>query len=1041
MPAYQKFLSHNEENEGYTGYRCYERVEYNNIPVWVNPEKPDWFIPTKRADMVLRHLKKNMSVTDTAFAYHRHYNENFNYSLQLIHNLLSRIECPTVSAYKGRSVYRTPLHLRECWFHITNRCNMSCRHCMFSSNMHSGESLDYRLVLKTIEEASALGCRVFYFTGGEPLVYPEFTTIIDTILQDADTHVVVLSNGRTLTKFDRWFRTVPHDRFHLQLSIDGLEVNHDLLRGEGAFRALLDSLNYAASKTFPVNLAMSVNSYNVHEMDRIVDIAHQYNIKNVHYLWLFKKGRSNAAMFVDPEIIFAELVKSYEKAEGLGISIDNAEILKSQVFSLSGTRFDLSNAGWESLAVGPDGIVYPSPALVGERALAAGSVREGLEKIWKSSRILGRLRKASVIDIPTYDNVLKYIIGGGDIDHSYIAGRTFVGHDPYMELYYRMTLYLLSREATGYDSVDTLGLLSRMGEKLYECDENSASVGFTHSNCVLSLPGKDGYFSVKSFYSKAAATVNEDIINPVNYPESDIAHIPLRSRIRSYGCGSPVLDCDVRGGETIVDLGSGAGLECFIAAKKVGPSGKVIGIDMETEMIRIATDSSTSVRANLGYDNIAFRRGFLEKIPVDTVSVDAVISNCVINLSPDKRRTFREIFRILKPGGRICISDIVCTEDIPLEMKYNETLRGECIGGAMRQAELVAMLEDIDFKEIFIVKRFLYRQINGYDFYSITYMARKPQRAAQWDIIYRGPFAAVMTDSGQILKRGRVTSIALPPDFKIDNSFFVLDSTGNVTNVEQDITCAVFVPPEKPTTTTTIEVVAKHATGCFICGSDIVYLNEGRRVECFYCRKVFHTHTLCAQGHYVCDRCHSRDALQVIREICLQSHYRDVIGLFKKIRSHPAVPMHGPEYHSLVPAVILSVYRNLGGKISESDILTAIERGTTVAGGACAFLGICGAASGVGIAFSVILKSNPYTARERQIVQQATHHVLEKIAAYKAPRCCQRDCWIGLTAAAELSERYFPVVIRADEPLVCGQSELNKECIRHRCPLWEQRKT
>ena len=135
------------------------------------------------------------------------------------------------------------------------------------------------------------------------------------------------------------------------------------------------------------------------------------------------------------------------------------------------------------------------------------------------------------------------------------------------------------------------------------------------------------------------------------------------------------------------------------------------------------------------------------------------------------------------------------------------------------------------------------------------------------------------------------------------------------------------MPPVQKTTTPVIETGAKHATGCFICGNDIIYLSEEQSAECFYCKKVFHTHTLCTHEHYVCDRCHSRDALHVIQEMCLQSNYSDVIGLFKKIRSHPAVPMHGPEQHSLVPAVILSVYRNLGGDVSENDILTAIERG------------------------------------------------------------------------------------------------------------------
>ena len=170
--------------------------------------------------------------------------------------------------------------------------------------------------------------------------------------------------------------------------------------------------------------------------------------------------------------------------------------------------------------------------------------------------------------------------------------------------------------------------------------------------------------------------------------------------------GSPVLDCDLKRGEVLVDLGCGAGVECFIAAKNVGPEGRVYGIDMADAMLNIARNSSKEVAKNLGYINVEFRKGFLEEIPVPSGTVGVVISNCVINLSPDKRRTFSEIMRVLKPGGRLCISDIVCEEDIPLDIKYNEKLRGECIGGAMRDGELFSMLEDLTFEGILVMKRF-----------------------------------------------------------------------------------------------------------------------------------------------------------------------------------------------------------------------------------------------------------------------------------------------------------------------------------------------
>jgi MoaA/NifB/PqqE/SkfB family radical SAM enzyme/ubiquinone/menaquinone biosynthesis C-methylase UbiE len=1016
----------------------YETVSFENIPIYIHPEKPDWFIPTRRADFILRLLMDGTSVSDAALQYCRTFGGDMCHSTAVIEHLLSRIDGTNFTEYRGRGHYRELRDLKECWFHITNRCNMACTHCMFSSDNRHQPSIDHEILLHCIDDAFDLGCKVFYFTGGEPFVYKNFTTTCNRVLDKEDTHVVILSNGKNLEKFDQWFRRIQKERVHLQISIDGGQKNHDALRGAGAYQSLMKTLEFLSARECFVTLAMSVNQRNVHEMASVLDVAKQFHVKNIHYLWFFKKGRADSDLFVPPPRIYDELIKAYEKVHDLGIAIDNFEILKSQVFSIAGTRFDLSNSAWESLAIGPDGTIYPSPALIGEENLAAGHISEGLENVWRHSPILDRIRKASLVDDTQKSHLLRYVTGGGDIDHSYIASRMLVGHDPYMELYERMILYLLSREAESYDQNSRVGLLCRMGERVYECDEDSAFVGFTHSNCVLSLPGKDGYSSIRSFYTSAAETVNEDIINPVVYSEDEINHIPVHSRIRSYGCGSPVLDCELCEGETLVDLGSGAGVECFIAARKVGSSGRIYGIDMADEMLRIARKSAEEVAENLGYCNVAFRKGFLEKISVDSGTVDVVISNCVINLSPDKRQTFREIIRILRPGGRICISDIVCDEDIPVNMKYNEKLRGECIGGAMKQTELVGMLEDLNFEGIYIFKRFLYRQVKGYNFYSITYTAYKPHQPSSRSLLYRGPFAAIMTDDGTFLHRGATTSISMPGCMEVGDSFFELDAMGNVTNIEQEINCTVFTHPSPEAGEGVPVMTEKHPTGCLVCGNDIVYLTESKTKTCFYCNRELLTNTVCQNGHFVCDLCHSHDTIQIIREICLKSSCSDVIELFKKIRSHPSVPMHGPEYHSLVPAAILAVYRNSGGDISDKDILDAIERGTTIAGGSCAFLGICGAATGVGIAYSIILKANPYMARERQIVQTVTREILEKISRYKAPRCCQRDCWIGLMTAADLSERYLPITIPADETLVCEQHEKNKECIRKLCPLWDR---
>jgi arsenite methyltransferase len=157
-----------------------------------------------------------------------------------------------------------------------------------------------------------------------------------------------------------------------------------------------------------------------------------------------------------------------------------------------------------------------------------------------------------------------------------------------------------------------------------------------------------------------------DMGRALDYAEEDLVLAPGEANL-GLGCGNPIGVAELKEGETVLDLGSGAGFDAFLAAKKVGRSGKVIGVDMTPEMIEKARDNT----AKLGISNVEFRFGEIEKIPVEDNSVDVVISNCVINLSPDKSSVFKEIHRTLRPGGRITISDILRSVEIPKEIKDN----------------------------------------------------------------------------------------------------------------------------------------------------------------------------------------------------------------------------------------------------------------------------------------------------------------------------------------------------------------------------------
>ena len=163
-----------------------------------------------------------------------------------------------------------------------------------------------------------------------------------------------------------------------------------------------------------------------------------------------------------------------------------------------------------------------------------------------------------------------------------------------------------------------------------------------------------------------------------------------------------------------------------------------------------------------------------------------------------------------------------------------------------------------------------------------------------------------------------------------------------------------------------------------------------------------------------------------------------MIALLQEIRRHPAIPVQGPEHHLMVPGIILATYRNLGGQVPLTMLQTALRRGQAVPGGYCAFTGACGAALGVGIAFSLLLGASPVKAAARQQVQQVVQAVIQAQARFAAARCCQRDSWLALRKAAALSRRYLPITLPADLPLTCQQSHLNRECLGAACPLWGQ---
>jgi SAM-dependent methyltransferase len=202
--------------------------------------------------------------------------------------------------------------------------------------------------------------------------------------------------------------------------------------------------------------------------------------------------------------------------------------------------------------------------------------------------------------------------------------------------------------------------------------------------------------AVREHYAERARTSTSCCGSNTLYDESLISNVPAEISDFTLGCGDPITMANLKEGETVLDLGSGGGLDCFLAAQRVGASGKVIGVDMTAEMLAKARANAAKMNAT----NVEFREGYLEALPVEDSSVDVVISNCVINLSPDKPQVFREVYRALKPGGRISVSDIVTNGEMnPLVAKGMEAWAA-CVAGALDMKEYVSGLTDAGFTDV-----------------------------------------------------------------------------------------------------------------------------------------------------------------------------------------------------------------------------------------------------------------------------------------------------------------------------------------------------
>jgi radical SAM protein with 4Fe4S-binding SPASM domain len=771
-------------------------LERNGIVVLLDPEAPNWISTDSRGARILSCLDGHSTLDEVAGRYAREFGVDSPRAWLHVNRLVREAERhgfampePAVRpAYPGRSRYLTP-RMRELWIHTNNSCNLACEHCLVRSSPEGDKGLETSRLLALIDEAAGLGVERFYFTGGEPFYRRDVFELVERVTRTHARELRVLTNGLLFRGgFVERLREQDPAQLHLQVSLDGATAEtNDPVRGAGTYPKILAGIRTLVEAGFSPTISTVITRENVGQMAGMVRLVKELGASSWHLIWIHKKGRwaDRKGAFVPPTQLYLELRRAQEEADRLGVPIDNIVSYRQRVNGGPGTRVDLSSAGVESLCVYSDGRVYPSAATVQYDSLELGRWSEGnLAALLAESPVATRLRGLTVADKPVCSACkFKFLCGGGDIEHSFSYGLGKAnGHgsfdflDPYCDLYQALItdrMFDLAGEGRKHHRTDTgYGapvVYHAMGEGNLDCApggdlEAYAPVRTSHSNCVLAMDLERPRKLVQQFYGVAAEKPQADLCCPVSYDAGDTAHIPREVMDRFYGCGGPMSVASVSPGETVVDLGSGAGIDVFIAAKKVGAKGRAIGVDMTDPMLGVAGENKGRVAQNLGYDVVEFKKGYLEDVPVEDRSADLVTSNCVINLSPDKRKVFGEMWRILRDHGRVVVSDIVSDRALPPDLKVNVHLWGECVSGALSEDSFQAELERAGFYGISVLRKHFWREVEGYNFFSVTLRGFKFHKTAGCVFkghraVYLGPYASVMDEEGHLFPRGQTVEV------------------------------------------------------------------------------------------------------------------------------------------------------------------------------------------------------------------------------------------------------------------------------------------
>lgn len=651
----------------------------------------------------------------------------------------------------------------------TYQCNSRCSYCFIGDaigqeNLMTDETMDLAFeAIDTLAEERGNGCtKQLSLFGGEPLIDTSAQRrVVERILKKGAERgflIDVVSNGFDLFHYVDLLKQYGVSK--VQVTFDGMRDYHNRRRPAvdkrgPSFDRIVAGVDAALERDLALNVRILLDRNSISTLPEIVAFFKEKG-------WF---GKPNFTTHIGSVFDCFKCQPGKERAKHLEVREGNEALY--QICTKDRSIADLLEIDWQGIrrflytgklfpptyktcfggtkmfAFDINGGIYACETTAGRPEYQIGTFAPTLNL---NRELIKALEDRHILNIPACQNCSQALLCAGGCTFNAV-----VNHGSLLAPGCRMLKETLQYGLDYY--------WPEIKDRLQQQESESATAPDSVGCCATAVAEPSPATTVQTFYSNAAKTAQSSLCCPTRYNHESVSHIPADVLERSYGCGSPALDAALAPGDVVVDLGCGAGIDTFIAARLVGPQGRVIGVDMTEEMIEQARRHSSSVAERLGFNATEFLLGGLQEIPIEDALADVVVSNCALNLVTDKNLAFKEVFRILKPGGRFVISDSLADRVVPDELKQDTDLWNHCVSGALSFGEFLDITRAAGFEGLQILNEAPWQVVGRVQFYTTLLKGYKPTKGASCvykgqTAIYNGPFSSINDDAGHTFPRG-----------------------------------------------------------------------------------------------------------------------------------------------------------------------------------------------------------------------------------------------------------------------------------------------